>query len=278
MRLLDRHHAQISQAAKVAAENAPAANCGIWRCTTPGRFSRGSAKRASPDPMRWSGVRLRPGEPRSLNRKSPDETLGGGQLAQSVLPGTARIDVPGFDAVNRKHPHQMPGDELRSIIRADEAWHAVLGDQSHQRVGHEPAVHPMLHFNRQAQSCELIGYRQNPQFPAVFGPVFHEVPRPGVVRMLDPARQPDTNPAPLAKTLGLKRQFVLTAEPANPLEIHLLSLAPQQCPQPTATASAARSSYSKMILPPISPAVASPPVHVRLRQLLNLGQNSNTSS
>ena len=50
---------------------------------------------------------------------------------------------------------------------------------------------------------------------------------PGVMRMLGLARQPDPDPAAPATTLSSQRQAMLAAQPANPLEIHFASLAPQ---------------------------------------------------
>ena len=77
-------------------------------------------------------------------------------FVHTVLPGAARLDVPGRYAGSCQNSHQMFGDEFRAVVASYKLWRGALLEKSQQRAGHKLRIHPILGFHGDALPRELI--------------------------------------------------------------------------------------------------------------------------
>src|SRR5438552_4511342 len=106
------------------------------------------------------------------------------RLAVAVLPRAARGNIQRRDLVRRQPALDRPRDELRSVVRADRSWCAVLRFQPRQDRHYLFRFHPPLHFQRQTLSREFVHHRKPLQPSSVCSLVHREVPTPHMVLVL----------------------------------------------------------------------------------------------
>src|SRR6185437_13331366 len=102
-------------------------------------------------------------------------------LAKAILPGTARLDVGDLDVLLRKPGAQEGGDELWTVVTAEDRGRAMLGKERGQHGFHRRSREARCHGNDQALAREVVAHAQEPQLSASFGAVQQEVQRPDVV-------------------------------------------------------------------------------------------------
>ena len=120
------------------------------------------------------------GEDLGVQQLVPEFTVEAFVVA--VFPGAPRRDVEGFDPnLGQPFPHRR-GHELRTVIRSDVIWRAMLGEQIGQARQHVVAPEPPRHRQGQAFLRILVDHRQDAERPTVMGLVLHEVIAPDMAR------------------------------------------------------------------------------------------------
>lgn len=131
------------------------------------------------------------------------------------------------------------GNELRSVVAADEPRCRVEAGQLLQYGHHILGLTAPAHTNGQAKAPVLIDHVQKLEPPTIDGGVELEVHRPHLVRVLGPVT-PHRNicgPCPLSLPGSGPLQAFLPPEPLHPLVIDGPALPPQQAVgHPPATA------------------------------------------
>ena len=107
----------------------------------------------------------------------------------AVLPGAAGRDEGGLCADGADPVANALGDELRAIIRADEARRAAQDEKVGQNVDHVSGLEFAVDPDRQTFAAELIENAEHLDDPAIRGAVVDEVVAPDMVGAFRP--QPD---------------------------------------------------------------------------------------
>ena len=102
-------------------------------------------------------------------------------LIVAVLPRFARIDVRGVDARVGEPGEDRVADELRSVVRAQEARCAALGDEPGQNLDDAARANGSGHVDRQALASELVDDGEALDLLTARAGVEHEVIGPDVV-------------------------------------------------------------------------------------------------
>jgi hypothetical protein len=100
---------------------------------------------------------------------------------EGVLPRAARLDIEGCNALVRQPLLQGLGDELGTVVTAQEPRGAVLCDQEFQHSDHLTGIERAGNLNGQALTGKLIDDRQQPQLLPVEAGIFEKVVGPNVV-------------------------------------------------------------------------------------------------
>lgn len=149
-------------------------------------------------------------------------------LAVPVLPGAARLDVMRGGPLLLQPVLQLPGDELRAVVAANEPWGTMQCEQFAQHPDDAPAADPRGHLDPVALAGELVHHAQQLQLPAVLALVVHEVIRPYVIHVLRRAWDACANSLALATHPAPQAQPVLHTQSPHTLHVHRLALASEQ--------------------------------------------------
>jgi len=155
-----------------------------------------------------------------------------------VLPRAARLD----EQRHRPHVSQPLSHRVRRELTAVVASHVLrcttADEELKERAEHNIRGDPALHYGRQALPRELVDHVQNPQLPAITGPVKDYVVAPDVVGAL----RPQPHAAPIGKPESPPFRLTLwdlepliAPEPFHPLMIDTPTLATQQLRYPAVT-------------------------------------------
>ena len=92
----------------------------------------------------------------------------------------------GFD-VKRLEPlglypfPDLPGDEFRAVVAADEFRRSSLGDQLFENANHFPCPHGVFHLQAKALACVFVKNHQPFQSSTSFGLVENKIVAPYMI-------------------------------------------------------------------------------------------------
>jgi len=102
---------------------------------------------------------------------------------ESILPGTARLNVKRLDVGEMTPILNDMGDKFRAVVRADIRWSACAIGQVLEYIQHAVTADRAGRMNDQTLARKLIDHRQHLHRPTVSSPIHNKIPRPDVPRI-----------------------------------------------------------------------------------------------
>ena len=103
-------------------------------------------------------------------------------FADAILPGLAGLDQRGADALRSDPGQELLGNELRTVVAAQEDRRTALADQARQHLDYPRRANAAVYVDRQTLLGELVGDGQALELLAVGAAVEYEVVGPHLVR------------------------------------------------------------------------------------------------
>jgi len=182
-----------------------------------------------PAPAIGQGLRLRHGaEQLCVQEFVPKPAVE--RLGKAVLPRGSWLDVSGGGAAGLAPTPEGMGNELRTVVAADERWRWVEAGEPLQYRHHILGLATPTNPDGQAETAVLIDHVQEFESATVGRGVELEVHGPHLVRMLGVMTPHGAvgGPSPLLLFGRGPLQALFPPEAMHPLVVHRPALSPQQ--------------------------------------------------
>src|SRR5471032_1363514 len=145
-------------------------------------------------------------------------------LRRAILPGLARIDQGGLDALIDDPLQKRARDELGTVVGPKIQWRAALADQTRQHLDHAARTDAAVDFDGKTFLRPLVGDGEALQLLAAGAPVEDEVVRPHLVRTRWCIGPRTTGRDPLAGSFARNLQLRTPPQTMRPARTHRVTI------------------------------------------------------
>src|SRR5690606_20787817 len=149
-------------------------------------------------------------------------------FVQSILPRLTRIDQRRVDVARAEPPQNRTRDELRAVVRAQEARRAMHADQPTEHVDHLARANGGGHSDCQALPRPLVDDGEALQLLSIRAAIEDEIVGPHLIRAARRRRPRATARGAPSDLAARHLEARLTPKPIRPISAHGKTLAPEE--------------------------------------------------